>query len=291
MATAPDPRASADAVRVRPLRRRDVEPALARLRASSRANLFLVDLVRALGRAPAAGEEGADVLGCWRGEHLLGVASARPTVVLDADLRGEALDALLGELAGLHAGLVRSPEPLVEPLWERLAARGRRSLVDRREVGLLVEPASCGGHAGPGELRVRPAQTGDLEALVDAARASLREEGRPDPFVGDPRGFRRWVRARRPRALVGEVQRRVVFVGYADVRLPEGWLLQGVYTWPEFRRRGYAAAGVAALCRAAFEQGADHVQLSVVEGNAPALRLYDRLGFVPFVSLRTLLFV
>jgi predicted GNAT family acetyltransferase len=69
------------------------------------------------------------------------------------------------------------------------------------------------------------------------------------------------------------------FVGYADVQRSEGWLLQGVYTWPEARRRGRAAAA-----------GASHVQLAVVEGNAPAEKLYEKLGFRPFARLRTVLF-
>ena len=60
-----------------------------------------------------------------------------------------------------------------------------------------------------------------------AARESLREEGRPDPFTGDVRGFRRWVSGRVPRARVVEHDGQVAFVGYADVRRSEGWLLQG----------------------------------------------------------------
>ena len=34
----------------------------------------------------------------------------------------------------------------------------------------------------------------------------------------------------------------------------------------------------------------DHVQLSVVEGNAPGVRLYEKLGFRAFARLRTILF-
>ena len=86
-----------------------------------------------------------------------------------------------------------------------------------------------------------------------AARESLREEGRPDPFEGDVRNFRRWVRGRLPRARVVDSDAgRIVFVGYADVQRRDGWLLQGVYTWPEARGRGYASRGVSALCREAF---------------------------------------
>ena len=82
----------------------------------------------------------------------------------------------------------------------------------------------------------------------------------------------------------------MAFVAYADVQRPEGWLIQGVYTWPAYRRRGFAAAGVADLCREAFDAGASHVQLAVVEGNLAARRLYAGLGFEPFDELRTILF-
>ena len=123
-----------------------------------------------------------------------------------------------------------------------------------------------------------------------AARASLREEGRPDPFDGDPDGFRRWVRGRLHRAHVVEIDGRIGFVGYADVQRTDGWLIQGVYAWPELRRRGLAATGMTALVRQAERAGADHVQLAVIEGNEPAIALYESLGFVPFGRLRTILF-
>jgi predicted GNAT family acetyltransferase len=138
--------------------------------------------------------------------------------------------------------------------------------------------------------RTRPAAGDDLDWLVEAARESLREESRPDPFAGDERGFRRWVRGRVPRARVVEEGGRVVFVGYADVQRPDGWLLQGVYTRPAARRRGHASVGVSDLCREAFARGADHVQLAVVDGNEPGRSLYESLGFKPFAKLRTILF-
>lgn len=277
-------------VEVVSLRRRGVDEALARLRSDPEANLFLIDLVLQVG-APRRGEARAEVLAAVRDGHLLGVAAARPTVAIEAGLEPEVLDALAERLAYQPSGLVRSAAELVSPLWERLARRGRRALVDRAETAFRVRPGQLRQVESPDGLLLRPARGEDLEALVTAARASLREEGRPDPFEGDPRGFRRWVRARVSRACVAERGGAVVFVGYADVRLPEGWLLQGVYTWPHWRRRGLAAAGVASLCRMAREAGADHVQLSVVDGNRAAERLYQSLGFAPFATLRTLLFV
>jgi hypothetical protein len=40
----------------------------------------------------------------------------------------------------------------------------------------------------------------------------------------------------------------------------------------------------------AFDQGAEHVQLAVVDGNEPGRSLYESLGFRPFAKLRTILF-
>jgi ribosomal protein S18 acetylase RimI-like enzyme len=290
VATAPKPSARASGgPEVRALRPRERERALERLRPQARDDLFLMDLVRQLG-APAPGDVEAEVLSAWRGAALVGLASARPTVVLESGLDGEASRALLAALGTLGTGLVRAPAPLVAPLWTRLERAGRRSLVDRLETSLVLEAERARLPEPPPGVQVRTACAGDLDPLVEAARASLREESRPDPFVGDPRGFRRWVASRFGRALVAERDGRVLWVGYGDVRLAEGWLLQGVYTWPDVRRQGLAAAGVGELCRRAFAAGAEHVQLSVVEGNRPALALYERLGFRPHTTLRTLLF-
>lgn len=290
MSTAPDTQASSGRVVVRALRSRDREAALAHLRGRARDDLFLLDLVRQLGTG-ANSDFPAEVLGAWRGAHLVGVASLRPTLVIESQIERSVLDVLLGPLSDLGSGLVRSELSVTALLWARLAARGRRALVDRRETSLVLERDALRATAPTRDVAIRAAASADLEPLVEAARASLREEGRPDPFIGDPRGFRRWVSARLPRALVAECAGEVVWVGYADVRIDEGWLLQGIYTWPAWRRRGFAAAGVTALCRDAFASRAEHVQLSVVEGNVPAQSLYESLGFQSHVTLRTLLFI
>jgi RimJ/RimL family protein N-acetyltransferase len=270
---------------------RERSAALEYLECQARDNLYLLDLTARLGQAPAPGEMSTEIAGAWRNGELVGLAGLRPSVVLDAEVREEAIEAFVPLLDSLAVGLVKSPVGAVDLLWKRLSRRRRRQvLVDRIETayalkaqaGRLQEPR-------PGEM-VRPASVDDLEPLVIAARESLREEQRPDPFAGDARAFRRWVKGRVGRARVVEVDGDVRFAGYADVRRPEGWLLQGIYTWPEMRRRGYARAGVSELCREAFAAGADHVQLAVVEGNEAGRRLYESLGFEPFGQLRTILF-
>jgi predicted GNAT family acetyltransferase len=163
-------------------------------------------------------------------------------------------------------------------------------LLDRMETAYVVRESEVRLRDVRSHERVRAATPGDLEPLIVAARESLREEDRPDPFSGDVRGFKRWVRGRVPRARVVESGGRIVCVGYADVRLREGWLLQGVYCWPEVRRQRFASTGVSDLCCEAFVAGAEHVQLAVVDGNEAGRRLYEGLGFKPFGKLRTILF-
>jgi len=274
----------------RALTRRDQSAALDFLRRDARGNLFLLDLASALGELPPPGESAPELVSLWRRRELVGVGAVRPCIVLSAGAPGDVVDGFLPFLDGFLSGLVKTPAEAGDTIWGRLAAAGRRALVDRVELAHVLREEGARLAPVEGDAAVREARAADLPALVEAARASLREEGRPDPFEGDPDGFRRWVRGRLPRACVVETRGEVAFVGYADVRRAEGWLLQGVYTWPAHRRRGLARRGVSALCRRAFAEGADHVQLSVVEGNDAAAGLYAALGFRPFGRLRTVLF-
>ncbi len=269
---------------------RDRERALERLRAHARHDLLLTELVAAIGRPMRRGEVTPEIVTLWRGREIASFAAVRPTVVLAHDMPEEGIELVLPFLDRLQTGLLKSGRPLADMLWKRLEERGRRPMVDRTETAYLrtlagAPPGPCPAHA------VREAEAADLEDLVFAARASLREEQRPDPFDGDPTGFRRWVLSRVPRARVVDIDGRPRFVAYADVRRPEGWLVQGVYTWPEARRRGLARSGMERLIEEARAAGADHIQLAVVDGNAPAIGLYEQLGFEAFDSLRTVLFV
>lgn len=243
-----------------------------------------------LGRSASRHEPRPELIGVWQEDQLVGLAALRPSVMLDAMAEPAALEALFPHLAGVGSGLVKSTEDRVGPLWDWLESRGHRALLDRIEISYALEPDDLCPAEIPAGWTIRSARDEDLDALVVAARESLREEDRPDPSKGDPAGFRRWVHGRLSRAVVGECDGRLGFVAYADVQCTRGWLLQGVFTWPEMRRQGAATAGVSELCRRAFEHGGQHVQLAVVEGNVAAEKLYARLGFEAFARLRTLLF-
>lgn len=275
------------------LTQRDRDAALGYLKREAHHNLLLMEMAASVGQAPTPSEQPPRVVAAWRAGELVGVASLRPSVVVDFEMSDEVLDVCLPYIASVETGLIKSSRHVVTPLWERLRRRGRYALIDRGETAYRLRAGDW--EASPRLLAeglvLRQANEDDLDDLVYAARASLREEDRPDPFDGDPAGFRRWVSGRLHRARLVEHEGRVVFVGYADVRRPEGWLIQGVYTWPRDRRRGFASVGMRHMVREAMEAGADHVQLAVVEGNDPAIGLYAGLGFEPFAELRTILFL
>ncbi len=71
---------------------------------------------------------------------------------------------------------------------------------------------------------------------------------------------------------------RLVGVARATVRLPVVWVLGGVFVEPTARGRGLGATLVGAFLREAERAGAP-AGLFVLESAAPALRLYERLGF------------
>jgi RimJ/RimL family protein N-acetyltransferase len=281
----------ASAVRARRIAADGLPEAIERLVRAPRENLLLLDLASRLGEAPPPGETATELVGAYRDGELIGVAALRPAIAFDAQIERDALEALLPLVESLDVGLVKCDPLCAELLWSHVSRRRpHRVWVDRFETCYGLECGAATPVACPAGTRARAACEADLEPLVFAARESLREEDRPDPFAGDTRGFRRWVRGRMPRARIVESEGEVRFVGYADVQRREGWLLQGIYTWRESRRRGFAAAGTSALCGEAFTSGADHVQLAVVDGNDAAHRLYERLGFKPFGRLRTILF-
>ena len=71
-------------------------------------------------------------------------------------------------------------------------------------------------------------------------------------------------------------------IGYANpvVDGDEAWI-GGVGVVPDMRRSGIGAALMVEAERSASERGAREVILEVIEGNLGALRLYERLGYVP----------
>jgi predicted GNAT family acetyltransferase len=83
---------------------------------------------------------------------------------------------------------------------------------------------------------------------------------------------------------------RVVFKAEVAAVSPHACQVQGVYVDPQRRGEGLAAAGMAAVVRAALRDIAPVVSLYVNDHNTPARRTYETVGFEQTGVFATIMF-
>jgi predicted GNAT family acetyltransferase len=218
---------------------------------------------------------------CWLGNNLIPV-SATPAAV-----------AAFAELAGLNgrtcSSIVGSADAVLD-LWTRLA----RSWGPARDVRpcqpLLATAAAPAVPADPAVRLVRPSEVDDL---FPAAVAMYTEEVGVSPTLdGGERNYRErvadLVKARR--AYARFIDGRVVFKAELAVVTRHTAQVQGVWVAPEWRGRGLASRGMAAVIGDALRRVAPTVSLYVNDYNTAARRVYARCGFQQVGTFATVLF-
>jgi RimJ/RimL family protein N-acetyltransferase len=178
------------------------------------------------------------------------------------------------------AGAVRALSTALAP---RLAPREVR---DPQPLLVLDRPPPV-----PAGVALRRGRREDLDRLTVAAAAMHREEMGVDPMTLDAPGWRNRMATLIDRgwSFLWTEGGEIVFKAELSAWTPEALQLQGVWTAPERRRRGLAAAGMAALC-AQLLRDVPTCSLYVNAYNEPALRLYARLGFRRVADLATVLY-
>lgn len=127
------------------------------------------------------------------------------------------------------------------------------------------------------QLAVRPAQSADLEGLVALENAS---------FATDKlsrRSFRHWLSSDHRALLLAEWAGLVA--GYILIIYHPGTRLARIYSLavaPQLRGNGIAKTLMLAGEQAARDDGRLYLRLEVSVDNAPAIRLYEALGFQKF---------
>lgn len=223
--------------------------------------------------------EGRDYLAAVRDAGTV-VAAAIQTppfgLVLSEVDRLEALDLLVEDLATVDLPSVLGPVEHAGPLARRLAER--RGAVAVLESSQRLFRSSMVGAPRPAPGRLRPATTADRDLLIGWFTAFEREaldEGEPDGIaeVVDERLDRGWIH-------LWDDDGPVSFVGIGGLT-PHGVLLEGGYTPPTLRGRGYNANTVSALSRRLLAEGRRSVFLFTDLTNPTSNHIYPALGYDP----------
>jgi uncharacterized protein len=143
----------------------------------------------------------------------------------------------------------------------------------------------------PGHSGLRLATDDDFELLLPACAAAHREEIGIDPLERDPDGFRWRTRSQieEGRSWLWREDDMILFKAEASAWTPRAVQVQQVWVDPPARRNGFAQRGMRDLCRLLLER-VPTVCLFVRPENAPAIRVYERIGMTRAGSYRSLIF-
>ncbi|WP_285661047.1 GNAT family N-acetyltransferase [Actinorhabdospora filicis] len=230
-------------------------------------------------------EPGARWMRVVDGDRLAGVAAMTPphpllVPVLSADVAVALADGLAGALPQLPG--VGGPREVAERFTARWSARtGAKAHLVRTSnlyrATELVPPTGVPGHA-------RPIAREDLETVVDwlaAFAVEIRaDDGPPASREDRLAALERRLAHDPPLLWVWERTGRIVSVAGRTVPAFGVSRINAVYTPPEHRGHGYAAANVAHLAALLLAEPAVEFAMLYADAAKPANnRLYRRIGF------------
>ena len=268
---------------------RDRAAALAVCATDPVANVFVASRIRALGLEP--GRLGAQLWGfeqsgqltslCYAGANLVPVQATPAAVAAFAERalrQGRRCSSLVG------------PSAALAELWGYLRPHWGPPRDVRASQPLMAIDGPAQIAADPGVRRVR---SDEIDVLLPACIAMFTEEVGVSPLIGDGGAAYRarvaeLIRAGRAFARIEDG--RVIFKAEVGAATSQACQVQGVWVRPEFRGRGLAAPGMAAVVTEARRAIAPVVSLYVNDFNAPARAAYQRTGFRQVGEFMSVLF-
>src|SRR6201995_4449168 len=241
------------------------------------ANVFVESRIRAFGLDP--GRLGAQMWGyeqggrlvslCYGGANLVPVQATSPAVAAFADRalrQGRRCSSIVGTSASVGElwGFLR-------PYWG--PARDVRAA---QPLMAIAGPSPVA--PDPAVRRVRP---DEFEMLLPASIAMFTEEVGISPLAGDGgASYRARVAEliRSGRAFARIENGQGIFKAEVGAATPQACQVQGVWVRPEYRGRGLAAPGMAAVVELARQSIAKTVSLYVNDFNTPARVPHKRAG-------------
>ncbi|MBE9462338.1 GNAT family N-acetyltransferase [Dyadobacter subterraneus] len=140
------------------------------------------------------------------------------------------------------------------------------------------------------QVKIRPATTSDLPTLLRFEQGVINAERPFDQLIKpDPVHYydiKEMIRASHIELLVAEIDGQVVGSGYARIEKAKHFLkhplhayLGFMYVDPLFRGKGINSKIIQRLKEWAISQNISELRLDVYEGNEPAIKAYEKVGF------------
>lgn len=134
-------------------------------------------------------------------------------------------------------------------------------------------------------LTIRTATPADVPTILRFIRGLALYEREPDAVVATEDDLLRdgWGPTPRFRAMIAEADEEAVgfalyFTSYSTWRGHHGIRLEDLYVTPSMRGKGIGKELLTRLARIAVEEGCPRLEWDVLEWNAPAIAVYERVG-------------
>jgi predicted GNAT family acetyltransferase len=257
---------------IRRLKPADVRAAADLLRRDAILNVYLLTELH------RRGAEGGEWWIYTRDQELRGVCLVAGNLVPYAPSRDavQALADVAVQREGRYHAML-GEKAVVRKLWQAVGATGVVAKELRDNTVYVLRRGELQGMRG---ARLRPARVDETDEVFEHAVAMYREDIGKDPLAGGAAPFRRRIAARveRRASFLWKERGQLVFKADVGSRTDQVAQIEGVWTPPAFRGRGYATRGMTALCARLLRE-VPVVTLYVNVANAAARRVYERVGF------------
>lgn len=277
-------RSPAGSIRVEPLSPTNERAALAYLTRAPYVNVFVTYLMLFDLSAPTRQR----LRVAYDGDRVCGAVYFGRQLALACE--AGALDAVAHE-ARRHRGerMIIGERSTVLGFWERVSAWHQKPrLVRDRQFVMALDRSNL--RRFEGAVTVRHADAREWKDVAAGSAALIEQELAYDPRNASA-DFNANVREMIERDLwwVGESDGRLCFLCNVGPWCHKTAQLQGIWTPPELRGRGLAAASFSAICDRLLDHSPT-LSLYVNDFNHKAIALYERVGFQQVADFQTMLF-
>ena len=134
-------------------------------------------------------------------------------------------------------------------------------------------------------LQLRPATPADVPVILNFIRELAAYEREPDAVLATEADLLRdgWGPTPRFTAIIADYEGApagfaLFFTSYSTWRGHHGIRLEDLYVTPELRGQGIGKALLACVAQIAVAEGCPRLEWDVLDWNAPAIAVYERLG-------------